>query len=219
LDDPTVPEEDKLKIRDLLNRPWNLYIRRHTAATEISKKLKDSVLIDQYMGWSHAGNTRQKYQHYYSDDGIDAMLLADGLPVASVNGKGTTKKKDLLKPKQCPNCNESNNPDSKFCTKCKFVLSFDAFNEVTNEAEETKKKLTELEIQQQERFNRIQEMQEEFANLRHITLNLYAKLGVEAPKNDNEIIKLPQPIANLETDMHRLRSEKKGEKKKDLMIY
>lgn len=79
LEDPMTPEEDKRKIRDLLKKPWNPNIRRHTAATEISKILKDSVLIDQYMGWSHAGNTRQKYQHYYSDDSFDAMLtMMDG---------------------------------------------------------------------------------------------------------------------------------------------
>lgn len=59
LDDSTVPEEDKRKIKEMLQKPWNLYIRRHTAATEISKTLKDSVHLDQYMGWSHAGNTRQ----------------------------------------------------------------------------------------------------------------------------------------------------------------
>ena len=58
LNDPLVPEDDKRKIRDLLKKPWNPYVRRHTAATEISKNLKDSVMIDQYMGWSHAGNTR-----------------------------------------------------------------------------------------------------------------------------------------------------------------
>ena len=67
-----------------------------------------------------------------------------GLAVASVNGKGATKK-DLLKPKQYPNCSESNKPDSEFCTKCKFVLSFDPFDEVTNQSEETKKKCVENE--------------------------------------------------------------------------
>jgi hypothetical protein len=123
LDDPLVTEEDKRKIRDLLQKPWNPYVRRHTAATEISKQLKDSVLIDQYMGWSHAGNTRQKYQHYYNDDSFDAMLVIDGL--VSPSGKS---KKDILKPRQCPNCNEGNKPESRFCAKCKFVLTYDAFN-------------------------------------------------------------------------------------------
>ena len=151
LEDPLILEEDKRKIRDLLRKPWNLYIRRHTAATEISKRLKDSVLIDQYMGWSHAGNTRQKYQHYYSDDGIDAMLLADGIPVSSSTSfLGATK--GLLKPKICPNCEESNKPDSKFCVKCKFVLSFDLFNEAieekakaAKESEETKKMFEKMQ--------------------------------------------------------------------------
>jgi integrase/recombinase XerD len=185
LEDPLIPEEDKRKIRDLLRKPWNLYIRRHTAATEISKRLKDSVLIDQYMGWSHAGNTRQKYQHYYSDDGIDAMLLADGIPVNSTSSLGATK--GLLKPKICPNCEESNKPDSKFCVKCKFVLSFDLFNEVTNEAEETKKKLAKLEAQQQERFK---EMQEQIESLRKLALKQsFRVIEQEVAANPRPILK------------------------------
>lgn len=147
LEDPMTPEEDKRKIRDLLKKPWNPNIRRHTAATEISKTLKDSVLIDQYMGWSHAGNTRQKYQHYYSDDSFDAMLtMMDGLtPVSSVTNSG---KKDLLRPRQCPNCGETNTPESKFCSKCKFVLTFDAFNETVHNAENTKKELDQIKTKQ-----------------------------------------------------------------------
>jgi hypothetical protein len=100
------------------------------------------------MGWSHAGNTRQKYQHYYADDSFDAMLVVDGLITPNLKGKA----KNLLKPKQCPNCDETNKPESKFCVKCKFILSFDAFNEAieekartTKEAEESKKRLEELE--------------------------------------------------------------------------
>ena len=152
LEDPLVPEEDKRKIRDLLKKPWNPYIRRRMAATEISKSLKDSVLIDQYMGWSHAGNTGQKYQHYYADDSFDAMLVIDGF----VTPNSKNKNKNLLRPKHCPNCDESNKPESKFCAKCKFVLSFDAFNEAieerertTKEAEESKKRLEELEAKQE----------------------------------------------------------------------
>jgi hypothetical protein len=46
LEDPTVPEEDKRKIRDLLQKKWNPYVRRHTTATAVCKVLKDPVLID-----------------------------------------------------------------------------------------------------------------------------------------------------------------------------
>lgn len=144
LEDPLLPEEDKRKIRDLLRKPWNPYIRRHTAATEISKALKDSVLIDQYMGWSHSGHTRQKYQHYYNDDSFDAMLtMMDGLK-PKIPSVGRT----LLKPRLCPNCSETNKPESRFCSKCKFVLSFDAFNETVASAENTKKTLAEIQNRQ-----------------------------------------------------------------------
>ena len=116
-------------------KPWNPYIRRHTVATEISKALEDSVLIDQYMGWSHTGNTREKYQHYYNDESFDAMLtVMYGLqPTTTAIASG--KKRALLKPKQCPNCSETNKPEAKFCAKCKFVLSFYAFNEAVEEKE------------------------------------------------------------------------------------
>ena len=44
LEDPTVPDEDKEKIRSLLLKPFFPYIRRHSALTEKSIKLKSSTL-------------------------------------------------------------------------------------------------------------------------------------------------------------------------------
>ncbi len=44
LEDPTVPNEDKDKIKNLLTKPFNPYIRRHSALTEKSMKLKSSIL-------------------------------------------------------------------------------------------------------------------------------------------------------------------------------
>ena len=110
------------------------------------------------MGWSHSGNTRQKYQHYYADDSFDAMLVIDGL----VSPTGKSKNKDILKPRQCPNCDEGNKPESNFCAKCKFVLTFDAFHEAveerekaTKETEEQRKALAELESRQKQFESRI----------------------------------------------------------------
>src|SRR5215211_2846159 len=155
LRDPSVPEEDKQKISQLLKKPWNPYIRRHTAATEISKALKDSVLIDQYMGWSHAGNIRQKYQHYYNDDSFDAMLtMMDGLKPIS-----PTRNSTLLNPRLCPNCFETNKPESRFCRKCKFVLTFDAFTEATKESEKTKQQMEEMEKRLNLMYEALQAMQ------------------------------------------------------------
>jgi hypothetical protein len=162
LKDPLVPEEDMRKIRDLLKKPWNPYVRRHTAATEISKGLKDPVLVDDYMGWSHKGNTRQKYQHYYTDDAFDAMLMTmDGIVLPSQDAK--SKSRNLLKPKQCPNCDESNKPESKFCSKCKFVLSFDAFQEAVGEKEKAAKEAEEQKKQIEEMAKEVAYIKEAYA--------------------------------------------------------
>lgn len=146
LQDPTVPEEDKRKIRDMLNKPWNPHGRRHTATTEISKAIKDPWLLNQYMGWSQKSNTRLKYQHYFADDAVDTVLTEmDGLVLPGKGKDGSKKGRSPLKAIQCPNCDESNKPESKFCAKCKFVLTFDAFDKTMQDAENTKKALAALE--------------------------------------------------------------------------
>ena len=59
LEDPTVPSEDKEKIKDLLAKPFNPYIRRHSALTEKSTKLKLHTL-NQHAGWSPNSNIAQQ---------------------------------------------------------------------------------------------------------------------------------------------------------------
>ena len=48
---PTVHEADKSFIRNMLTKPWNLYIFRHSALTEKSQILPESVLKD-HAGWT-----------------------------------------------------------------------------------------------------------------------------------------------------------------------
>jgi hypothetical protein len=40
---------------------------------------------------------------------------------------------DALRGKQCPNCSETNKPDTKFCAKCRMILTYDAYNETIEE--------------------------------------------------------------------------------------
>ena len=50
-EDSTILNEDKEMIRSLLQKPFNHYIRRHSALTEKSTKLKSNTL-NQHAGWS-----------------------------------------------------------------------------------------------------------------------------------------------------------------------
>lgn len=129
LDDPSVSPEDKQKIKELLKKPWNPYIRRHSAITEKSKVLKEHVLR-QHCGWSVRSQMPQKYLHYYGNESSESLLEAYGIVTKDL------QQTDLLRPKQCPNCNEPNKPDSKFCTKCRMVLTYDAYNETLEKQQE-----------------------------------------------------------------------------------
>ena len=67
-----------------------------------------------------------KYVHYFGNESTESILEAYGLTPKS-------EQVDKLRPKTCPNCTEPNKVDSKFCAKCRMVLTFDAFTETLEE--------------------------------------------------------------------------------------
>ena len=141
LDNPNVSSEDKTKIMELLKKPWNPYIRRHSALTEKSKMLKEHTLR-QHAGWSPNSNMHQKYIHYFGNESNEALLEVYGL-------KSKLEQIDRLKPRQCPNCNEPNQISARFCVRCKMILSYDAYTETIEEGEEKENRLSRMEYQMQ----------------------------------------------------------------------
>ena len=70
-----------------------------------------------------------KYLHYFGNESNESLLEAYGI----VSGG---QQIDRLRPKQCPNCTEPNKPDSKFCAKCRMVLSYNAYEETVDKRQE-----------------------------------------------------------------------------------
>jgi integrase len=136
LDNPSISPEDKQKIKELLKKPWNPYIRRHSALTEKSTILKEHVLR-QHAGWSIGSQMPQKYLHYFGNESSESLLEAYG-----IISKG--QQIDQLKPKQCPNCMEPNKLDSKFCAKCYTILTYDAYSETIEEIQKKESEVKEL---------------------------------------------------------------------------
>jgi integrase len=147
LENPNVPPEDKHKIRELLKKPWNPNVRRHSALTEKSKILKEHTLR-QFAGWTMGSNMPQKYLHYFGNEASESLLEAYGIITKD------QKSSDALRPKQCPNCNEPNKPDGKFCAKCRMVLTYDAYNETIDEKDKKDKEI-DLLMRKQENFERL----------------------------------------------------------------
>jgi hypothetical protein len=164
LESPDVTPEDKQKIKELLKKPWNPYIRRHSALTEKSTKLKLHTL-NQHAGWSINSPMAQKYIHYFGNESSESLLEAYGI----VTKDDQKLSSSILKPKQCPNCNEPNKPDSKFCAKCRMVLTYDAYNETLEKQQEVADLKKELEGTRAA-IQGIADIKRELNNLRDIVM-------------------------------------------------
>jgi integrase len=154
LENPSVSPEDKQKIRELLRKPWNPYIRRHSSLTEKSGILKEHHLR-QFAGWSPSSNMHLKYLHYFGNESSENLLEAYGIITKDKN------QLSMLKPKQCPNCNEPNKPDSKFCSKCRMVLTYDAYSETLESEKQKDDRVSILEKQMQSLVSTLSKLTEQ----------------------------------------------------------
>jgi hypothetical protein len=134
-----VPIEDKDKIKNnLLTKPFSPYIRRHSSLTEKARKLKTSTM-EQHAGWVPGSNMQKRYTHWFDDESSIDILEAYGIKTTDNVPINT------LNPKICPNCNEGNTQDAKFCSKCKMIMSFEGYQETL---ESQKQKEDQLKVVQ-----------------------------------------------------------------------
>jgi integrase len=143
-DNETIPEVDKAYIKNMLTKPWNLYIFRHGSLTEKSQVLKEHVLRN-HAGWTMGSKMPQIYLHYLGNESVNSLLEIKG-----ILNKDNIEKFHLLQSTYCPNCNEPNKLESKFCGKCKMVLSYDSYTE-TIEKQKEKDGLLKKLVERQEK--------------------------------------------------------------------
>jgi len=135
LNNSNVLPEDKQKIKELLKKPWNPYVvGRHTSLTQKCRILKESTLRV-FAGWSANSDMPRRYIHLFGNEACEDILQAYGLAPKNLQTV------NRLQSKQCPNCSEPNKPDSKFCAKCRMVLTYDAYSETLENQQEKEKEL------------------------------------------------------------------------------
>jgi integrase/recombinase XerD len=185
VDNPNIPDEDKERIRELLKKPWNPYIRRHSSLTEKSGILKEHHLR-QFAGWSAGSNMHLKYLHYFGNESNDSILQAHGIIPKDREAA------DILRPKQCPQCSEPNKPDSKFCVKCRMVLTYDAYSETLEGQKEKEDQLKSVQSQLDSMQSQIQSLMSAFSNMQEqpqvdsMAKTLYSSgLLIKAADNNN----------------------------------
>lgn len=152
-EDPNISSEDKEKISSLLKKPFTLYIFRHSSITRHARILRESILRT-FSGWTAGSNMVQRYVHLYNNAPVEDLLVARG-----IISKDETAN-SILKSKQCPNCNEPNKPDSKFCAKCGMVLTYDAYSETLEKQQEKESELQKLKDKQEQEMKLMREEME-----------------------------------------------------------
>ena len=98
-------------------------------------------------------NMHLKYIHYFGNESNESILEAYGL-------KTKSEEIDRMKPVPCPNCAEPNKIDSKFCVKCRMILSYDTYLESVEEHKElsdTRSSLKQMQDQIDEIYAKIKE--------------------------------------------------------------
>src|SRR5215467_6355485 len=143
-----IPEDDKQKIKELIKKPWNPYIFRHTDLTNKTRFLIEAEL-EQHAGWRPGSKMRVRCQHLVGNEYNEAILRRAGkIPPKD-------EEKDMLKPKECPKCGEPNEPNARWCHKCKEILSLKGYLEAL---ESVKKK-------DQERDNTIEALRKQMRDI------------------------------------------------------
>jgi hypothetical protein len=127
--------------------------------TEKSGILKEHHLR-QFAGWSPSSNMHLKYLHYFGNESNDSILQAYGIIPKDLEAA------DVLRPKQCPNCNEPNKPDRKFCAKCRMVLTYDAYNETLEKQQEKESEVQKLQQKYEQDIKSMrEEMNQQFSQI------------------------------------------------------
>ena len=112
-----------------------IVVGRHATLTQKSRVLKEATLRV-FAGWTPDSDMPKRYTHLFGNAACEEILEEYGLL-----DKGMRYQANLLKSKQCPQCSELNKSDSKFCVKCRMVLSYDAYSEVIEQQEKEKSKI------------------------------------------------------------------------------
>lgn len=124
-----------------MEKPWNPYIRRHTALTEKVRLVKNDFVLKQNAGWGLTSKMLNKYIHHFGTESANRILEEMGI----IPKEGESVDSIKLRPKIRPQCNEPNAHDAPVCIKCRFVLTYRQFAQTV----EGEKKLVEEMVAKQ----------------------------------------------------------------------
>jgi integrase len=156
LEDPNIPHADKEKLKDLLRKPINPYLRRHIGISERARQIPEHSLR-LFSGWTKTSRMPEVYTHELGDEVSNQILELEGITTRS------SKQADILRPKICSNCSEPNKPDAKFCScsTCHMILSHESYTDTIETLQEKTDAFLQLADTVQQLSKEIQELKKQ----------------------------------------------------------
>jgi integrase/recombinase XerD len=172
LESGMIDQEEKQKLEYLLRtKKWNPYCLRHSAITYDSDYLPEYA-VKKKARWSM--NSRQGSRYIKSRMGGDlkrTILAQNGIALEN---------DDELKPKpavrDCPRCNLVNSFENKYCSKCSYSLTPQAYEEIKAQEDVKFKAIEEKYVQDMKTIR--EEMENKFQQiLTRIDMAKLSQLG------------------------------------------
>lgn len=181
--DMAIGQDDRGQIQQLLKKPWNPYIFRHTLATEfLGQGRLTRDLGNQWFGWTEKSNMASTYENF---DGHEAaQVLAESFGIVQ-----HTKPLSLPRLRECPNvtCKELNTSDAPFCVKCRVPLTVAGYMEHDKQKDHEVKEL-------KERMNKMDDNMKELGSFVETSKLLFLKywhqFGGSLTDDDQKRLKL-----------------------------
>lgn len=133
----------KKKLSHKVHKPFNPYcIGDHSRLTNLVESGVSEFELKRFRGWALDSKMARRYVHM-SGKGLNEKLLE----LAGIKKRDAIEKESPLKAKECYRCKQKNAPDAKYCIKCNFVLTAEAFEELKGKEEERNKELEEIKTE------------------------------------------------------------------------
>lgn len=113
---------ERAKERAELDKPVNPHHFRHSRATELANEFKEAQLCE-WFGWVQGSDVPAKYVHLSGRDIDNAYNELHGIAPEDQDESVETIQ-------ECPRCQELNEPEDRFCSRCGQALEIDAAEEL-----------------------------------------------------------------------------------------
>lgn len=131
---------DRAAERADIDKPMNPHHFRHSRATELAQELKEAQLCE-WFGWVQGSKVPGKYVHLSGRDIDDAYNKMHGLEEEEEDEDVTVV--------ECPRCDELNEPDDHFCSRCGQALDREAEEELEVVQEKAESEIIEVDDEKQ----------------------------------------------------------------------